>query len=475
MDIKLYKIRCMLVCIVLHGCSGYSNYNYINQEPKLKVEEENITQQKNQKEEDIVSLPHTTFLNQSIKSLLNNYLRNASIEDIYLLKVTRDDIYYRVVNDLKTKLTSTIKDKVASDDKFYVIIEQSANTDLEISSAIILKLYNKNNISQIKILPIVVGSVSIERSLFNEFRTNSELSKISIKVDSKPKWFREQESTTSIYLANLIEVVKLSIEYKSPNKVPNDKIEEVMTTPYSEYEKSHQELFNSLKLTNNEAIDQSILADKHENGSVVSGSIKRKRMVSWDPLVEDNEGHTIRRKKHKSTINTKAKDEIEEYFKQCITSWHWDQTIWEEKYKVTSERLQHLLDKYCDRIRGKFGGHILNKHHYDCPNDYDGCKHLQEDQLNKIIDGYIFLIGHCPNLLNLFREYQKSMLKSLSQCAIDMLGFYNNHPKLKLINLIEKRVDNIDKADREILVNITNCNQENVSLKLTGNIVHSSE
>ncbi|XVN41342.1 MAG: hypothetical protein RCO49_01845 [Rickettsia endosymbiont of Argas persicus] len=83
------------------------------------------------------------------------------------------------------------------------------------------------------------------------------------------------------------------------------------------------------------------------------------------------------------------------------------------------------------------------------------------------------------------------MLEAFSQCDIDMLGFYKAHPELKLINLIEKRISNIDidekdqnsiiipisddKTDTEILVDITNYDQENSELKLVGNSTDSSE
>ncbi|KJV78057.1 hypothetical protein RHORCCE3_1947 [Rickettsia hoogstraalii str. RCCE3] len=437
----------------------------------------------------VSSVSSIIYSDKNIKSLLKSYLPNANIEDIYLFKVIGDHVYYNFINNLKAKLIHETKDKVVSNDRFYVIIEQSINQDQNISSAILLKLYNKNNENQIKILP-VLGSTSW--LLMDKLQNTSELSKVSVKGDSKPKWFRENQSI-NVYLDNLIEVIKLSIEYKSPHQIPDDKIIEIMNTPYAEYEKIHQELLNRLKLTDDEGIDQLSLVDKNQDEFVASSSIKK--TVSWDPTVEDNEGHTIRRKKHKFKVKIKEKDEIEEYFEQCITSWNWDQKIWEERYfntnRLDSDKFQHLLDKHCDRIMGKFGGHISKKHHYDRPECYHGCGEVKEEILNKIIEGYIFLINCSPNLLNLFREYQESMLEAFSQCDIDMLGFYKAHPELKLINLIEKRISNIDidekdqnsiiipvsddKTDTEILVDIINYNQENSELKLTGNIVDSYE
>ncbi|XVN43969.1 MAG: hypothetical protein RCG16_07740 [Rickettsia hoogstraalii] len=439
------------------------------------------------------SVSSIIYSDNNIKSLLKSYLPNANIEDIYLFKVIGDHVYYNFVNNLKTKLIYETKDKIVSDDKFYVIIEQSINQDQNISSAILLKLYNKNNKNQIKILPIVTSINGIEDALLlSEFRKDQELCTLKIKVDSIPDWFRENQSI-NVYLDNLIEIIKLSIEYKSPSKIPDDKIIEIMNTSYAEYEKIHQELLNRLELTDDEGIDQLSLVDKNQDEFVASSSIKK--TVSWDPTVEDNEGHTIRRKKHKFKVKTKEKDEVEEYFEQCITSWNWDQKIWEERYfntnRLDSDKFQHLLDKHCDRIMGAFGSHISTKHHYDRPECYHGCGEVKEEILNKIIEGYIFLINCSPNLLNLFREYQESMLEAFSQCDIDMLGFYKAHPELKLINLIEKRIGNIDidgkdqnsiiipisddKTDTEILVDITNYDQENSELKLTGNITDNHE
>ncbi len=509
MGIKLYKITYVLVYIVLHACSSYRNYMtknshiaaYQEEIPELPKATE-ITQQQSQKKEQeaIVNIAYITYSNKIIKSLLKSYLPNASIEDIYLFKATGDHIYYNIVNDLKTKLISAIKDKLVSGDKFYVIIEQTINNDLQVSSATILKLYSESNKNQLQILPVIDSAGSVDL-LKKQLKSESkELKKLRMMIDDIPEWYNAQ---LSINIINLIEILRLSIEHKSPYRVPDDKIKKIINTPYTEYEKSHQELLNSLKLTDSEAINQLIPADNQDK-SVESRGIKRKReggkAVSWGPAVEDNEGHTIRTKKRK----IKKKDEVEKYFEDCIKSWNWDPKIWEERYfntnKLNYKKFKDLLDKldkddtYCTKIRGTFGGHIISKHHYDSPNDYgdyDGSKRLKEEQLNKIIDGYIFLIEHSPNLLNLFREYQESMLKSFSENDIDMLGFYNNHPELKLINLIEKRIGNIDinakdqnsiiipisdnKTDTEILVNITNYSQENSELELTRNIIGSYE
>ncbi|WHQ46851.1 MAG: hypothetical protein MTP17_00400 [Candidatus Midichloria sp.] len=432
---------------------------------------------------------NTIYSNKSIKSLLKSYLPNVNIEDIYLSKVTGDHVYYNFVNNLKGKLIHETKDKVVSDDKFYVIIEQSINSDLQVSSVTVLKLYSKNNKNRIKILPIV-GSTS--GLLISEFQNTSELKTVQVKLGVMLEWFCENQSI-NVYLDNLIEVIKLSIEYKTPGKVPDDMVEKIMNTPYTEYEKSHQELLNTLKVTDGKEINELSLADKDQGEVIVSASIKK--TVSWDPLVEDNEGYTTRREKHKFKTKTeeckKEKDEVEEYFEQCITSWHWDQKIWEKRYfhtnKLNSDKFQHLLDKHCDRIRGKFGGHILKKHHYDCPGCYQGCNLIEGKLLNKIIDGYTFLMSYSPNLLSLLMEYQKSMLESFSQNDIDMLAFYNAHPELKLINLIEKRISNIDivekghgnipdgRTDIEVLVDVTNHDQENFELKLAGNSLDSYE
>ncbi|XVN41364.1 MAG: hypothetical protein RCO49_02045 [Rickettsia endosymbiont of Argas persicus] len=448
-------------------------------------------------EKDIIyqasSVSSIIYSDKNIKLLLKSYLPNANIEDIYLFKIIEDHVYYNFVNNLKTKLIYETKDKIVSDDKFYVIIEQSINQDQNISSAILLKLYNKNNKNQLEILPVIDNedTVDLLKNLKKQLKSwPEELKKLRMITDDIPEWYNTQ---LPINISNLIEIIKLSIKYKSPHQIPDDKIIEIMSTSYAEYEKIHQELLNRLELTDDEGIDQLSLVDKNQDEFVASSSIKK--TVSWDPTVEDNEGHTIRRKKHKFKVKTKEKDEVEEYFEQCITSWNWDQKIWEERYfntnKLDSDKFQHLLDKYCDQIRGAFGGHVSKKHLYDRPECYHGCGEVKEEILNKIIEGYIFLINCSPNLLNLFREYQESMLESFSQCDIDMLGFYKAHPELKLINLIEKRISNIDidgkdqnsiiipisddKTDTEILVDITNYNQENSELKLTGDIVDSYE
>ncbi|XVN42265.1 MAG: hypothetical protein RCG15_06360 [Candidatus Rickettsia vulgarisii] len=439
------------------------------------------------------SVSSIIYSDKNIKSLLKSYLPNANIEDIYLFKIIEDHVYYNFVNNLKTKLIYETKDKIVSDDKFYVIIEQSINQDQNISSAILLKLYNKNNKNQLEILPVIDNedTVDLLKNLKKQLKSWPEdLKKLRMITDDIPEWYNTQ---LPINISNLIEIIKLSIKYKSPHQIPDDKIIEIMNTPYAEYEKIHQELLNRLELTDDEGIDQLSLVDKNQDEFVASSSIKK--TVSWDPTVEDNEGHTIRRKKHKFKVKTKEKDEVEEYFEQCITSWNWDQKIWEDRYfntnRLDSDKFQHLLDKHCDRIMGAFGSHISTKHHYDRPECYHGCGEVKEEILNKIIEGYIFLINCSPNLLNLFREYQESMLEAFSQNDIDMQGFYNAHPELKLINLIEKRISNIDidekdqnsiiipisddKTDTEILVDITNYDQENSELKLVGNSTDSSE
>ncbi|XVN41755.1 MAG: hypothetical protein RCO49_04590 [Rickettsia endosymbiont of Argas persicus] len=437
------------------------------------------------------SVSSIIYSDKNIKLLLKSYLPNANIEDIYLFKVIGDHVYYNFVNNLKTKLIYETKDKIVSDDKFYVIIEQSINQDQNISSAILLKLYNKNNKNQIKILPIVTSINGIEDALLlSEFRKDQELCTLKIKVDSIPDWFRENQSI-NVYLDNLIEVIKLSIEYKSPSKIPDDKIIEIMNTSYAEYEKIHQELLNRLELTDDEGIDQLSLVDKNQDEFVASSSIKK--TVSWDPTVEDNEGHTIRRKKHKFKVKTKEKDEVEEYFEQCITSWNWDQKIWEERYfntnKLNTDQFKELIDQYCNEIKKEFRIHIFNKYsYYDCPNYVDPLDF--QESLNQIVKGYRFLIGYYSNFYNVLSEYQESIFMEFSDT--NFIRFYDDHPGLTLIRLIEKRTDNVNivvtkdqnniinstsdyKTDSEILVDVTNYDQENSELKLVGNSTDSSE
>ncbi|MCZ6884671.1 hypothetical protein [Rickettsia helvetica] len=437
------------------------------------------------------SVSGTMYSDKSIKSLLKSYLPNANIEDIYLFKVIEDHVYYNFVNNLKTKLIYETKDKIVSDDKFYVIIEQSINQDQNISSAILLKLYNKN---QLEILPVIDNedTVDLLKNLKKQLKLGSEeLKKLRIITDDIPEWYNAQ---LPINISNLIEIIKLSIKYKSPHQIPDDKIIEIMNTPYAEYEKSHQELLNGLKLTDDEEIDQLSLVDKNQDEFVASANIKK--AVSWDPVVEDNEGHTIRRKKHKFKVKTKEKDEVEEYFEQCITSWNWDQKIWEERYfntnRLDSDKFKELIDKYCDEIIVKnLGNQVLSKHHYDNCNN-TSCNHTESHKsLDKIIEGYVFLINYSPNLFTLLKENQEIAFRAFSQCDVDVLGFYKAHPELKLTSLIGKRIGNIDivvkdqgniinpisydKIDTEILIDVTNYDQENSELKLTGNITDNHE
>ncbi|GFY43773.1 uncharacterized protein TNIN_107201 [Trichonephila inaurata madagascariensis] len=316
----------------------------------------------------------TMYSDKSIKSLLKSYLPNANIEGIYLLKIIEDHVYYNFVNNFKTKLIYETKGKIVSEDKFYVIIEQSINQDQNISSAILLKLYSKHNKNQLEILPVIdrEDTVDLLKDLKKELKLGSEeLKKLRIIIDDIPEWYNAQ---LPINISNLIEIIKLSIKYKSPQQIPDNKIVEIMNTSYAEYEKSHQELLNRLELTDDEGMDQLSLIDKNRDEFVASSSIKN--TISWDATVEDNEGHTIRRKKHKFKVETKEKDEVEKYFGHCITSWNWDKKIWDEQYfntnKLDSDKFQHLLDEHRVRIMGKFGMHVSTKHRYDRPECYHG-------------------------------------------------------------------------------------------------------
>ncbi|XVN40711.1 MAG: hypothetical protein RCO49_08085 [Rickettsia endosymbiont of Argas persicus] len=230
-------------------------------------------------EKDIIyqasSVSSIIYSDKNIKLLLKSYLPNANIEDIYLFKIIEDHVYYNFVNNLKTKLIYETKDKIVSDDKFYVIIEQSINQDQNISSAILLKLYNKNNKNQLEILPVIDNedTVDLLKNLKKQLKSwPEELKKLRMITDDIPEWYNTQ---LPINISNLIEIIKLSIKYKSPYQIPDDKIIEIMNTSYAEYEKIHQELLNRLELTDDEGIDQLSLVDKNQDEFVASSSIKK--------------------------------------------------------------------------------------------------------------------------------------------------------------------------------------------------------
>ncbi|XVN40588.1 MAG: hypothetical protein RCO49_07300 [Rickettsia endosymbiont of Argas persicus] len=100
------------------------------------------------------------------------------------------------------------------------------------------------------------------------------------------------------------------------------------------------------------------------------------------------------------------------------------------------------------------------------------------------------MIGYYSNFYNVLSEYQESIFMEFSDT--NFIRFYNDHPGLTLIRLIEKRTDNVNivvtkdqnniinstsdyKTDSEILVDVTNYDQENSELKLVGNSTDSSE
>ncbi|XVN43920.1 MAG: hypothetical protein RCG16_07155 [Rickettsia hoogstraalii] len=179
-------------------------------------------------EKEAIKIEYTS---DKIKLIFQHYLPHKNIEQVYLIEAP--DPYYSCIDNLKQQLIWETKDKVIFSDKFYVVIERSDDPS-QVSSAIILKLSNKGNKNQLEILP-VLGSIS--GSLLDEFQKTPELGKVSIKVDSIPDWFLEHKSTTNVYLNNLIEVIKLSIECNAPCKVQDNEIEEIMSESSIEYEK----------------------------------------------------------------------------------------------------------------------------------------------------------------------------------------------------------------------------------------------
>ncbi|KJW03953.1 hypothetical protein [Rickettsia argasii] len=180
------------------------------------------------------------YTSDKIKLILQHYLPQKNIEQVYLIDAP--DQYYNCVENLKQQLIWETKDKVILNDKFYIVIERPGDQSY-VSSVIMLKLFNKNNKNHIKMLP-VLGSIS--GSLLDEFQKTPELSKVSIKVDSIPDWFLEHKSTTNVYLNNLIEVIKLSIECNAPCKVQYDEIEEIMSESSIEYEKTHKSILDQV-------------------------------------------------------------------------------------------------------------------------------------------------------------------------------------------------------------------------------------
>ncbi|XVN41403.1 MAG: hypothetical protein RCO49_02310 [Rickettsia endosymbiont of Argas persicus] len=110
-----------------------------------------------------------------------------------------------------------------------------------------MKLSNKGNKNQLEILP-VIDSINGARDilLFSEFRKDQELRALKIKVDSIPDWFLEHKSITNVYLNNLIEIIKLSIECNAPCEVGDNEIEEIMSESSIEYEKTHKSILDQV-------------------------------------------------------------------------------------------------------------------------------------------------------------------------------------------------------------------------------------
>ncbi|WHQ46852.1 MAG: hypothetical protein MTP17_00405 [Candidatus Midichloria sp.] len=179
------------------------------------------------------------YTSDKIKLILEHYLPQKNIEYVYL--IDNPDQYHNCIDNLKQQLIQETKDKVVFNDQFYVVIERPDDQS-RVSSAIVLKLFNKNNKNQIKVLP-VVGSTS--GLLISEFQNTPELKIVQVKLDIIPDWFREHQHT-SIYLNNLIEVVRLSIECNAPCKVGNNEIEEIMSESSIEYEKIHKSILGQV-------------------------------------------------------------------------------------------------------------------------------------------------------------------------------------------------------------------------------------
>ncbi|XVN44281.1 MAG: hypothetical protein RCG16_01745 [Rickettsia hoogstraalii] len=157
---------------------------------------------------------------------------HKNIEQVYLIEAP--DQYYSCIDNLKQQLIQETKDKIVFSDKFYVVIERSNQQDI-ISSVILLKLSNKGNRNQLKILPITDSADTTDLFKKQLKLGSEELKKLRMITDDIPEWYNSQ---LLINISNLIEIIKLSIECNAPCEVGDNEIEEIMSESSIEYEKN---------------------------------------------------------------------------------------------------------------------------------------------------------------------------------------------------------------------------------------------
>ncbi|EER21903.1 hypothetical protein REIS_1087 [Rickettsia endosymbiont of Ixodes scapularis] len=465
------------------------------------------------------------YSNKNIKLVLLHHMQDKVIDvDIFDYDVNKEK--EEQWNKQQKKLIKKLKfdlykfESSQLTEKFYILGQKDNNAI--ITAASIIRFFTQDGGQQaIKIIALIDYGCVFE--LFSQLNEDSMFNDIDINILSKRRSGTLIKSE-GIDIGKFIEVIKLRINnIDNPINIDED-IKKVIEVPSSNYKIAHQEIVDKYKIEfqNNEGkgnyssaedeildiIDHIKDTIEHEEiickvveqliTRAVKKSEKGEKNLSWDISVIDNEGRTRNNKEVK--LNDREAIEI---FAKAVEKW--DLELFKEA-KDKSKDFAKLVDYFNEEIKNKFWVHFYNNIYYQgrFTEELNIAKLLStkieyNNYIQKISDGYAFLISNIPSIWDKLKQEQLCSINQLSKSdkiSKDLIAIIegkinpvqaqqnnninddaasNNIQNINIYNKADNNcVNNEDQADllvgNFVVPTVHFHHQENIELDLIGNI-----
>ncbi|WP_156147444.1 hypothetical protein [Rickettsia endosymbiont of Ixodes pacificus] len=464
------------------------------------------------------------YSNKNIKLVLLHHMQDKVIDlDIFDYDVNKEK--EEQWNKQQKKLIKKLKfdlykfESSQLTEKFYVLGQKDNNA--VITAASIIRFLKQDDELIIDVIPVILHKYS--RSIYNDLNMQSVLDDIAIDILCTRRSGTLIKSE-GIDIGKFIEVIKLRINnIDNPINIDED-IKKVIEVPSSNYKIAHQEIVDKYKIEfqDNEGksnysseedeildiIDQIKDTIEHEEiicevveqliTRTVKKSEKGEKNLSWDISVIDNEGRTRNNKEVK--LNDREAIEI---FAKAVEKW--DLELFKEA-KDKSKDFAKLVDYFDEEIKNKFWVHFYNNIYYQgrLTEELNIDKLLStkieyNNYIQKISDGYAFLISNIPSIWDKLKQEQLYGINQLSKSdkiSKDLIAIIegkinpvqaqqnnninddaasNNIQNINIYNKADNNcINNEDQADllvgNFVVPTVHFHHQENIELDLIGNI-----
>lgn len=434
------------------------------------------------------------YSNNNIKLILSDYIKDKVIDvDILDCDVSKskekqwDKQQKKLIKKLKYDLYKFESSQLT--EKFYILGQKDNNAIIKAAS--IIRFYTQNDENTISIVPLIDYIYS--HNLFGLFNKDEIILQYTDNLSSRKKCGILIRSE-GIDIGKFIEVIKLRINNIDNTVSIDEDIKKVIEVLSNSYKIAHQEIVDKYKIEfqdnegqgdysseEDEVLDvvdeiknaienEEIIGEVVEQlvAKVVKKSEQEVKKISWDISVIDNEGRTRNNKEVKLNDG-----EAIEIFAKAVEKW--DLELFKEA-KDKSKDFAKLVDYFDEEIKNKFWVHFYNNIYYQgrLTEELNIDKLLStkieyNNYIQKISDGYAFLISNIPSIWDKLKQEQL--------CGINQLSKSNKISK-DLIAIIEGKINPVQaQQNNNINDDATSNNIQNINIynKADNNCVNNED